>query len=274
MPLPTTYEEALLLEPFLAQQPVDESPRAYFDLPPEFPTTNYFGRLGRGRSGGDPLTAMTKMEELRMRRAADLQAQEMMKVWDQVDPTAPTYPQARQQILMRFPLATQSDVGKTVLGAGDFTFQQSRQADPNRSFLQRAAYDGVTPDEIAALTDPATGQVDTFALGNLAGERRRQAQLAARRPERDTTLRDLATEYETLNLIRDPKMRPQVEARKQQISQQILGLTAAPVPGIPATAPATPTAPVPAASDFQAIYDALPKGARYTDPNGISRIKQ
>lgn len=226
MPLPATYEDALLIDDLLAPRPVavNQIPRAVFDLPPPMPSTNYFGWRG-GRGGSDQLSVANKVLEYRMRQEAEAHADAIFEPLSQIDPASPDYPRLRQQLTMRFPLAVQSDRGKAMIDATDFAYEQARRVNPNQDQIEWAARNGVTAAEVAQFTGP-DGTVDIVGLNNLAGQRQRA--LAPQRQQRDPVdeeLRSLETFYRALDDIgpsaKDDRLR--VAERIRQLSKMKMG---------------------------------------------------
>ncbi len=167
MPLPSTYEDALALEPFLA----DPTPQSVFGLPPPQPTTNFFGGGFGGAqpsSGGgfdyanmrvkggvrmpDQSVHQQRLQKLQMEQQAQQQAAVVGQILQGVDPTSEQYPQIRAQIATRFPLAYASPMAKHAIDTFDALNKQA-MADPNRGFRNQLALQGIAPEQLGAGAD-------------------------------------------------------------------------------------------------------------------------
>jgi hypothetical protein len=207
-----------------------------------------------------------------MQQEAERQAALLGQELSGVDPSSPDYPQVRQQLAMQYPMALSSRTGQNLVRATDYAFERGRQPSPDRSLIERASLAGVTPEEIAGLTGP-DGRVDTVALGNLAGAKQRA--LVPQRQQRNPLDSEIDSLTKQFKFLEDTGQiqSPAYSLLKSQIEQKMaerLGVSAQPA-AAPVVQPAPATLP---SISSKEQYDALPKGSRYTAPDGSLRVKQ
>lgn len=234
MAIPLTAEQEALIDPLLAfPPPQDVTPQVMFGLPPPMPTTNFFGRLG-GR-GVDPLLQQSRMQEFMMQQEAERQAALLGRELSGVDPMSPEYPLVKQQLVMQYPMALNSRTGQNLLRTTDYTFERGRQPSPDRSLIEQASLNGVTAEEIASLTGP-DGRVNTVALGNLIGERKRA--LTPQRSQRNPLDSEIDSLTKQFKFLEDTGQfdSPVYKALQGQISQKMAERWGTPV--APTVAPA------------------------------------
>jgi len=268
MPLPSTREGALLLEPFLEDP---NAPQAVFGLPMSQPQTQYFtplqgaGSMGYGGRGRyDPLGAREKMVEYQMRAEAEQHAAQAFQALQAVDPSAPDYVNKRTQIAAAFPLAAQDPRGKAVIEAYDYAYKAAQQ-DPQKAYRQQLALSGVTPEEFAIVKDP-------IALGNIAHQRKLEE-----RPERrvgksveEQELDGLRKAYKDANDFGlGSSVKKAIEDRYQELQGKLRPQVFQ--PAAPTTQPtATPSLPRMSSPD-EAMK--LPPGTQFIDNEGKIRIR-
>lgn len=278
MPLPATVQEARYLEPYLAL-PAQTEASQLFALPPQEPATRMFTQ-SNGRYGGrNQYAELQRAEQYRMELEARQQAMLLREKFAVIDPTQPDYPQQRMQALQQFPLAVADPVGDTIVKSGDFLFEKSTRRNPNQSIMERAALQGVRPEEILAFTDQ-NGEVDTVGLAALAGERQRALKPTVNPIDKE--IRALSTEFKNLESASLDRT-PQGKALKAKLAAAVatkygIDPTVAPATtAAPATAPATAPAATPDTSELPFISTAeeaaaLPSGTRFMTKKGM-RIK-